>query len=214
MRLMRRTHVSCRRIPLARYKYLRQGITLTGFGSPIFEDAVKAAQEIYEIFQRQFSEGEVETWNNTVHAEHPGLDMSNRYFTPKRDARNMPHIPFSEAVDPRGILEDMTGTTYVHGEDNEVQYYKYQTNADSNGRYSDIKSKRNRIGTYVKLKLRHSKTTHIPHRRYSRGPVIVRRGPAQGQDTQDGDGVAIHRTYRRKIQPGEEELRYIHTDIF
>ena len=119
---------------MARYKYLRQGITLTGLGSPIFEDAVTAAQEIFEIFQRQFPEGDVEAWTNAMHAEHLALDMSNRYFMPKRDARNMLHIPFPIEVDPRGILEDMTGTIYVHGEDNEVRYYKHQTNANGSKR--------------------------------------------------------------------------------
>jgi hypothetical protein len=109
-------------------------LALTGFGSAIFEDAIIAAHEIYEIFQRQFPEGKLETWNNSIYAEHSCLDMTNRYFTPKKDAREMVHIPFSEAVDPRGILEEMTTAGYTHGEENEVQYYKYNVNSDNRER--------------------------------------------------------------------------------
>jgi hypothetical protein len=106
-----------------RYRYLRQGLTLTGLGSATFDDAVSSAQEIYEIFQRHFSEGQLEGWHPSKHGRHLALDTSNRYFTPKRDAPNMEHLPFDDLVDPRGILEEMVKSGYVHGEENVVQYF-------------------------------------------------------------------------------------------
>ncbi|KAF8895084.1 hypothetical protein BD779DRAFT_1668436 [Infundibulicybe gibba] len=101
---------------------------LTGIGSPTFELAVKAADEIYDIFHREFPEGRLERWQSERHGAFTGLAMSNRYFTPKRDAPDMIHIPFGTTIDPRGILENMRKEGYVHGEENEVMYYNQQTN--------------------------------------------------------------------------------------
>jgi hypothetical protein len=60
------------------------------------------------------------------------LDLSNRYFTPRKDAPDAEHIPFTKAVDPYGILEDTAKTSYIHGEENEV--YNYSLKADKNGK--------------------------------------------------------------------------------
>ncbi|KAF8882598.1 hypothetical protein BD779DRAFT_1444737, partial [Infundibulicybe gibba] len=112
----------------AQYKFMRQSLMLTGIGSPTFELAVKAADEIYDIFHREFPEGRLERWQSEWHGAFAGLAMSNRYFTPKRDTPDMIHIPFGTTIDPRGILENMRKEGYVHGEENEVMYYNQQTN--------------------------------------------------------------------------------------
>lgn len=106
-----------------RYKFVRQGVSITGAGTAIFNNAMKAAQEIYAQFYRQFPDTKLEGWNTSTHAGHPSLDVTNRYFTPKRDAPEMQHVPFDKAVDPHGILEDMAKSGYTHGEENEVLYY-------------------------------------------------------------------------------------------
>ena len=49
-------------------------------------------------------------------------------------AMSMEHIPFSKVVDPHGILEDMAGADYVHGDENEVQYYMCYSHADGKKR--------------------------------------------------------------------------------
>jgi hypothetical protein len=107
----------------ARYKFFRQGISITGAGTSTFNEAVKAAQEIYALFHRQFPDGKLNSWSAGTYAGHQALDISNRYLTPKRDAPGIKHVPFSEAVDPRGILEDMARAGYVHGDENNVLYY-------------------------------------------------------------------------------------------
>jgi hypothetical protein len=107
----------------ARYKFIRQSISITGAGTTTFNEALKAVQEIYTLFHRQFPDGKLESWNTPDYAGHTAIDISNRYFTPKRDAPKMEHIPFGEAVDPHGILEDMAKSGYVHGEENKVSYY-------------------------------------------------------------------------------------------
>jgi hypothetical protein len=113
-------------------RFLRQGLALTGLGSATFAEAIQAAHEIYGQFDRQFVEGKLEGWSANSYSGLVGLDLSNRYFTPQKDAQDMEHIPFANAVDPYGILEGMTKLGYVHGEENEVRYYNLE--ADSNGK--------------------------------------------------------------------------------
>lgn len=99
---------------------------MTGLGSPTFEVAATLSHDIYDLFQREFQEGTLEQWTPPMYEGYASLSMSNRYLTPKRDAPNMVHIPFSSLVDPRGHLESMIKEGYVHGEDNEVEYYTQQ----------------------------------------------------------------------------------------
>ncbi|KAF8872048.1 hypothetical protein BD779DRAFT_1453279 [Infundibulicybe gibba] len=109
-------------------KFLRQSVSLTGLGSPMFDAAVEATHQIYDMFQRQFQEGALEVWHTDVwqtpsHQSHLSLPMSNHYLTPRRDAPRMEHIPFETEEDPHGYLESMFKEGYVHGEENIVGYY-------------------------------------------------------------------------------------------
>ena len=106
-----------------RYKFLRQGVTITGLGTPMFEKAAEAAQEVYEVLKREFLEGQLESWTAGDFRGHYALGISNCYFTPAKDAKNMVHIPFDSVVDLRGILANMAKAGYIHGEENVVQYY-------------------------------------------------------------------------------------------
>jgi hypothetical protein len=98
--------------------------------------ALEAAREIYGCFDREFSEGVLESWSSSeeISFGFPCLDISNRYLTPAKDAKGE-HVPFPKGVDPRGILHAMAtgdGTcSYVHTEDNEVQYFL--SSRDKNG---------------------------------------------------------------------------------
>lgn len=125
-----------------RYPVMRQGITLTGLGTPTFGCALEAVQEIYELFDRVFEEGQLEL-DSCVMVEEgthaPGtLHVSNRYLTPKRDAMGMVGIPLGQGVDPQGCLAPILQEgRFVHGEDNEVRYYKSFIN--ENGEKRQVK---------------------------------------------------------------------------
>ncbi|KAF8231699.1 hypothetical protein L208DRAFT_1275604, partial [Tricholoma matsutake] len=75
------------RIPVAKYKYLRQGVLITGFDMPIFARAISAAQEIYGKFDQQFADGMLLSWamSHPDHEDAVCLDIANHYFTPKRN---------------------------------------------------------------------------------------------------------------------------------
>jgi hypothetical protein len=93
-----------------------------------------SACDIYSQFNREFADGKLEAWTISTYSGYQALDASNRYLTPKRDAQNMEHVPFTEAVDPRGILEAMAKSDYVHGDENVVHYYTYNIDVEGNKR--------------------------------------------------------------------------------
>lgn len=67
----------------------------------------------------------MEEWNPTLfESEFPAIEVGNRYFTDARDVGAWAVVPFGLSVDPYGILFRAGGTSYVHCEDNVVQYYK------------------------------------------------------------------------------------------
>ncbi|KAF8240411.1 hypothetical protein L208DRAFT_1156497, partial [Tricholoma matsutake] len=142
-----------------RYRFLQQRIVLTGLGSPTFTRAFEVAVEIYGYFDRQFSEGILESWMASQDSEldpMPCFDISNRYLTPTKETKD-PDIPFEKGVDPWGILRGMAsgnGTcTYVHTEDNQVQYFTTSREASGNRKFQPCKPQTFRIGDIVQAQL-------------------------------------------------------------
>ena len=117
-----------------RIRFLRQGITITGFGTPTFQQSIEGVKLIYEMFQCRCLEGKLEAWVPGTHRGFPTLDLSNRYFTPTRDAPNMEHVPFHKLEDPLGVLEGMKESGYIHGEENTVWYFTREIDEEGNER--------------------------------------------------------------------------------
>ncbi|KAF8238543.1 hypothetical protein L208DRAFT_1387541, partial [Tricholoma matsutake] len=101
---------------------LRQGVTLVGHGTPTFEDALDAAQEIYGFFDRNVQEGSLESWAlaSTSKEQCKGIKASNRYLTSKQDTPEMVSLPIPLSIDPHRILESLAKPNFVYGEDNEL----------------------------------------------------------------------------------------------
>lgn len=104
--------------------------------------ALDAAGKVHACFDRLFSEGILDGWTSSEEKcfGYPCLDISNRYLTPVKEAKGQ-EIAFQKGVDPRGILRGMAigdGTcSYVHTEDNQVQYFL--TCRDRNGGLKSVK---------------------------------------------------------------------------
>ena len=122
-----------------KFHYLRQSITVTGLGTATFEDAIKASHKIYNLFTRHFPEGQLEAWKCHTFSGYSSFTTWNRYLTPVKYAPSMAHTQFTEAIDPRGILEEMVAKgNHVHGEDNVVCYWMQHTNDHGATRYVSI----------------------------------------------------------------------------
>jgi len=113
----------------------------------------EAAYGFYERFQHQFAAGKLETWETATYKGSYALDLSNRYLTPKKDALAIEHIPFSKVVNPHGILEDMVGKDYIHGEENKVQYYACCSEANRKKSYETIQPQTYHVGDIVEVQI-------------------------------------------------------------
>jgi hypothetical protein len=151
---------------------------LTGLGSATFTSALEAACEVYGYFDREFSEGILDSWTSSEEQcfGFPCLDISNRYLTPVKEA-NGPEIAFQKGVDPCGILRGMAigdGTcAYVHTEENQVQYFS---------------SCRNRNGTLMSL----SRIFTYPNLNSHRN---IRFQPCEPQTFRNGDIVQVQLSF-------------------
>ncbi|KAF8231609.1 hypothetical protein L208DRAFT_1276137 [Tricholoma matsutake] len=116
-------------MPPAKYKLLHQSVTLAGLGMPTFETAIVAAKSIHGAFDHQFAEKTLMAWteSNTDQPMLHGINITNRYFTPKVEAQAMEHIDFLPGMDPHGILCHMVKGdgvfSYIHTKDNQVQFF-------------------------------------------------------------------------------------------
>ncbi|KAH6888884.1 hypothetical protein BKA70DRAFT_1442720 [Coprinopsis sp. MPI-PUGE-AT-0042] len=101
---------------------LRQFVKITGFGSPILEEAQKKIDAIVERFEGHLGHGlvgsiEPKLWEGDV-----AVDCHARYFTSRHSAPQQKHLPFETLVDPRNILDDLRGNELIHSADNRVEY--------------------------------------------------------------------------------------------
>ena len=158
-----------------------------------------AANEIYGHFDRQFSEGTLDSWvHSTVDDnDFPSLNLSNRYLTPTNEAHGLEAIPFDKGVDPRGILQNMTKgdglSTYVHTEDNQVQYFS--TKIDTEGNMKSVERLFEIITTNIisniHIQIHQLRAANVPHWRYCASPGLFRRNPYERRSTKDVDDFTL-----------------------
>jgi len=87
------------------------------------------------MFDRNVPEESLESWALTGStAQGRVFEASNRFFTSKRDAPDMESVPISPLIDPHGILEALKKGDFLHGEENEVHYYRVHENASQRKR--------------------------------------------------------------------------------
>ncbi|KAH7903615.1 hypothetical protein BJ138DRAFT_1020345, partial [Hygrophoropsis aurantiaca] len=107
--------------------YLRQAVTLTGFGSSVFSKALDGADLAYYIFARHFQEDTLLPWQHSSSQscpDHPSIDVSNRYFLPRSQNPSLIPQPFQPMVDPKAILVNIAKDELIHTEENAVYYFK------------------------------------------------------------------------------------------
>jgi hypothetical protein len=106
--------------------FLRQATTLSGLGCESFSRAIQGIRDIHGLFSRTFMDGCLEQWAPNQFEGHDAIDTTNRYFTHRSQARTEEITPFSDVVDPDGILTSAMNIDdkFTHTIDNEVDYYE------------------------------------------------------------------------------------------
>jgi hypothetical protein len=104
----------------------------------MFMRALDAAGEVYGYFDHEFTKGILDSWTGSQekYYDSPCFNILNWYLTPAKDAKGLQDMPFHKGVDPHGILHGMAkgdGTcSYVHTEDNQVQYFTAYRDGNGN----------------------------------------------------------------------------------
>ncbi|EAU85287.2 hypothetical protein CC1G_07557 [Coprinopsis cinerea okayama7 len=115
-------------------KYLRQQVTLFGFGAPSFQSFVDSMEAMYIKYGDFIADGRLDDWNPPTDDKGIGFDIVNRYFTNISYSAGEIAVPFHESVDPCDVLKQMGGGNYIHTQDNHVDYIE-RVPADNSKQY-------------------------------------------------------------------------------
>lgn len=106
-------------------RHLRQSIALTGLNTPLFQLVIQNVNKIHALFGRAVGLDSLSQCGIvTQFREYTAIELSNRYFTPKKDVTDVEPILLDKDIDPYGYLLKAGGTTLFHGEENVVTYYE------------------------------------------------------------------------------------------
>jgi len=119
-----------RRIASERRRFLRQGITLTGANSTVFDEVINAIISVYSGFSRHMPDNSLLPWTPSDLHQQNGIDVSNRYFEPRHLVDPQTIMPLSVDVDPHGVLQQLQSSDLVHTTENNVNYYERIKNAE------------------------------------------------------------------------------------
>lgn len=99
---------------------------MSGLGADSFSKAIQGIHDIHGVFSRSFRDGSLEQWVPNQFEGHGAIDAANRYFTPRSQAKTEEILPFSNVVDPDGILTGAMNIDdkFTHTADNGVDYYE------------------------------------------------------------------------------------------
>jgi hypothetical protein len=109
---------------LNRIRFLRQSVTLAGYGTPTFEKGIQAILDVQDFFNRNIPANKLDECTIIEKCgEALGLHMTNRYFMPRRETTSETEVALTPDIDPSGILAGVVGDHFFHGEQNVVKYY-------------------------------------------------------------------------------------------
>ncbi|KAK0502547.1 hypothetical protein EDD18DRAFT_1100960 [Armillaria luteobubalina] len=128
---------------------LLQSITVTGLGCTSFDDVIAMLQEMKLTAERVFKHGTLDKWTPSMYQGFPMLTLSNQYFQIVKEGAQHEAVPFSDDVDPAGILQHLGKRDMVHSEDNVVQYFKAQTDDEGKCRFQQARPQLFRIRDVV-----------------------------------------------------------------
>jgi hypothetical protein len=111
------------RIQPSKFRFMRQGVTISGFDSASFGLCRHGMDHIASFLQSGCTEpGVVKVPDSVFSGSYPAIEASNRYFTPRKDSDGSDICPFPMSYDPNGALSSMLGDDLVFTTDNIVVF--------------------------------------------------------------------------------------------
>ncbi|KIJ10433.1 hypothetical protein PAXINDRAFT_16587 [Paxillus involutus ATCC 200175] len=106
-------------------KHIKQSITLAGFGVVQFNQGYKWIQVLGIPLARNYVKGALLPFQGNKMFDQPALNIGNRYFTSRDRVDNQPTVQFGPSIDPQGIPACMSGSNFMHVEDNVVEFFQF-----------------------------------------------------------------------------------------
>jgi hypothetical protein len=140
-------------------------VSLTGLGVPAFETNIKGLKNIYSTFARYIAIDKLAPCGIVdEYDKYTSIELSNRYFTPKRDALVEEQIPITADIDPAGLLRLAGGSKYVHTNHNAVRYYMRTKQPDGKDRL--VGKDHNTVTKVDRMQVHHHCTCHLSRGRH------------------------------------------------
>ena len=109
---------------------MKQCVRLTGLGTENFSNAILGLANIAIFMGETMEKGDIESWQCDRYRTWQALDMANRFFVMQNSEGDMASVPFVDGVDPEGVLVTIAGDKWVHTEENQVKYFRLNTQSD------------------------------------------------------------------------------------
>ena len=117
---------------------MRQSVSITGLQSSTFDNIIHTVAETHALFGRAVgTENLQECEIITSYKGMSALELSNRYFTPRKDMAEDSELVLSADIDPYGSLSKAAGTGLCYTEENAVLYFERQGSNDEEYKFSD-----------------------------------------------------------------------------
>lgn len=110
--------------------YIRQYVAVTGLGLEEFNKTLEGLSKVHTYFEDILQTKKFDPLDSFSVGENVSLSCYTRYFQARRYCRSAVKQPFGPGVDPNGDLYTLGGDSFVHTEENVVQYLGIKVNAE------------------------------------------------------------------------------------
>ena len=102
--------------------FIRQYVAITGLNLIDFNKTLEGIGKIHQLFEYALPNNTLEPMVTLLIDDNLAMACHTRYFTPARFCKSSIPYSFGPGIDPNEDLAKLAGTSYVHTEENVVQY--------------------------------------------------------------------------------------------
>jgi len=105
--------------------HLRQAVSITGLGSPLFDAVIPTIEKIFFLFVHYLPPDSIEFWKPQQFREYDAICARTRLFTSRTQVVGINSISFDPLVDSNenlARLARMSNARFIHTTDNAVEY--------------------------------------------------------------------------------------------
>ena len=101
---------------------VRQYVAITGLNIEDFNKLLESIERVHRYFGDCLPNNCLQPIAPLLIDDNIAMACYTRYFNPIRHGKTTASYPFGQGVDPNGELMQLGGSSYIHTEDNAIQY--------------------------------------------------------------------------------------------